>query len=92
METSTRDDMQKPLPLPQQIIKQEEEYLFTSDSGVVAELLNQRLGSIMGWMRTNNPDKTEILLVGGSLAQKGGVSGWGCIFPKGRRFQFRGAE
>ena len=45
-------------------------FSFSSSSGEAVEVLNRCLGATMDWMRANklrlNPDKTELLLVGGS--------------------------
>ena len=52
-------------------------FSFSSSSGGAVDVLNQCLGVTMDWLRANklklNPDKTEMLLVGGSSDQMVGV-------------------
>ncbi|KAF7249443.1 hypothetical protein EYD10_05220 [Varanus komodoensis] len=49
----------------------------TIDHGEAVAVLNWCLAKVMGWMRANklklNPDKTEVLLVGGSSSWVGGL-------------------
>ncbi|KAF7250405.1 Vacuolar protein sorting-associated protein 13A [Varanus komodoensis] len=48
---------------------------FSTNPGEAVAVLNQCLAEVMGWMRANklklNPDKTEVLLVGGSSFGEG---------------------
>ncbi|KAF7239029.1 hypothetical protein EYD10_14250 [Varanus komodoensis] len=48
---------------------------FSTNPGEAVAVLNQCLAEVMGWMRANklklNPDKTEVLLVGGSGFREG---------------------
>ena len=50
---------------------------FSSNPGEAVAVLNQCLSMVMDWMRANklrlNPDKTEVLLVGGSSVRLGDV-------------------
>ncbi|KAF7254272.1 putative RNA-directed DNA polymerase from transposon BS, partial [Varanus komodoensis] len=50
---------------------------FSTNPGEAVAVLNRCLAEVMGWMRANklklNPDKTEVLLVGGSGFGEGGV-------------------
>ena len=52
-------------------------FSFSSSSGEAVDVLNQCLGATMDWMRANklrlNPDKTDVLLVGGSSDRMVGV-------------------
>lgn len=52
-------------------------FSFLTSAGEAVGVLNWCLATIMDWMRANklkfNPDKTELLLVGDSSAQMGGV-------------------
>ncbi|KAF7243910.1 Nudix hydrolase 20, chloroplastic [Varanus komodoensis] len=51
---------------------------FSTNPGEAVAVLNRCLAEVMGWMRANklklNPDKTEVLLVGGSGFGEGGFN------------------